>query len=88
MPSLDDKSWFEASEAGMQAASLPSRPQALYAARSTSTAPIAETTLTADPTRGPGVRENANILGNLVKDFNFNQKPRRPLILRTHPRFH
>ncbi len=29
------------------------------------------------------VRENASILGNLVNDFNFKQKPRRPLIL--HP---
>jgi phospholipase C len=39
------------------------------------------------PDSRPNVRENAKILGSLVKDFNFNQKPRRPLILRTHPRF-
>ncbi len=32
------------------------------------------------------VRENAHQLGNLVKDFNFNQKPRKPLILPVHPK--
>jgi hypothetical protein len=29
----------------------------------------------------PMVREKASVLGNLAKDFNFKQKPRRPLIL-------
>jgi hypothetical protein len=29
----------------------------------------------------PSVREKNRILGNLVKDFNFGQAPRRPLIL-------
>jgi phospholipase C len=33
------------------------------------------------------VRENAKILGNLVDDFDFGQKPRAPLILPLHPRF-
>jgi phospholipase C len=36
------------------------------------------------PDPRPGVRENAAVLGNLVRDFNFRQKPRRPLILRQH----
>ena len=31
------------------------------------------------------VRERVGVLGNLVKDFNFKQKPRRPLILNPHP---
>jgi phospholipase C len=31
------------------------------------------------------VRENASILGNLVDDFNFNQPPRKPLLLPTNP---
>jgi phospholipase C len=35
----------------------------------------------------PDVRENAKILGNLVQDFDFTQKPRRPLILPLHPPF-
>jgi phospholipase C len=39
------------------------------------------------PDPRPDVRENASILGNLVKDFDFNQKPRRPLILPLHPPF-
>jgi len=33
----------------------------------------------------PDVRENASILGDLRKDFDFSQKPRPPLILSTHP---
>jgi phospholipase C len=37
------------------------------------------------PDPRPDVRENAPILGNLVADFNFKQKPRRPLILPQHP---
>lgn len=32
------------------------------------------------------VRENAPRLGNLAKDFNFNQKPSLPLILPIHPK--
>jgi hypothetical protein len=31
------------------------------------------------------VRENVNILGNLVSDFDFNQNPRAPVILRVQP---
>jgi phospholipase C len=37
------------------------------------------------PDSRPDVRENATILGNLVNDFDFNQKPRAPLILSAHP---
>jgi phospholipase C len=37
------------------------------------------------PDPRPDVRENAPILGDLTRDFNFDQKPRRPLILPTHP---
>jgi phospholipase C len=33
----------------------------------------------------PDVREDAPILGSLVRDFNFKQKPRRPLILNPRP---
>jgi phospholipase C len=33
------------------------------------------------PDSRPDVRENAKILGNLVSDFNFNQKPRPPMLL-------
>jgi phospholipase C len=33
------------------------------------------------PDPRPDVRENAKILGNLVQDFDFTQKPRRPLVL-------
>jgi hypothetical protein len=38
------------------------------------------------PDPRPDVRENAKILGNLLADFNFKQKPRPPLILPEHPR--
>jgi hypothetical protein len=31
------------------------------------------------------VRERAKILGSLVKDFNFAQKPRQPLLLDPYP---
>jgi phospholipase C len=34
----------------------------------------------------PTVRENAPILGDLVRDFNFTQMPRLPLILPPHPK--
>jgi phospholipase C len=37
------------------------------------------------PDSRPDVRENAPILGNLANDFDFNQKPRPPLILALHP---
>jgi phospholipase C len=46
-----------------------------------------------DPTKDgrpdprPSVRENVPILGNLVRDFDFRQKPRPPLLLPTHPGF-
>jgi phospholipase C len=33
----------------------------------------------------PDVREDATILGNLLADFDFNQPPRRPVLLSTHP---
>jgi phospholipase C len=39
------------------------------------------------PDPRPDVRENAPILGNLAKDFNFHQKARPPLILPLHPPF-
>lgn len=38
------------------------------------------------PDPRPDVRENAKILGNLINDFNFNQRPARPLVLAVHPR--
>jgi phospholipase C len=37
------------------------------------------------PDPRPGVRENAQQLGNLVDDFDFNQPPRPPEILPVHP---
>jgi phospholipase C len=37
------------------------------------------------PDSRPNVRENAPILGNLVNDFDFHQKPRPPYLLRLHP---
>jgi phospholipase C len=40
------------------------------------------------PDPRPGIRENAAILGSLVKDFDFAQKPRRPIVLDPHPVFH
>jgi phospholipase C len=39
------------------------------------------------PDSRPDVRENVKILGNLVHDFDFNQKPRPPLLLPLHPPF-
>jgi len=39
------------------------------------------------PDPRPDVRENEPILGNLVKDFDFRQRPRPPLILPLHPPF-
>ncbi|MGN6170837.1 MAG: alkaline phosphatase family protein [Solirubrobacteraceae bacterium] len=38
------------------------------------------------PDPRPDVRENAPQLGNLIKDFNFKQAPRKPLILPVHPK--
>ncbi len=38
------------------------------------------------PDPRPDVRENAPQLGNLLKDFNFNQKPRKRVILPVHPK--
>ncbi len=38
------------------------------------------------PDPRPDVRENAPELGNLIKDFDFNQKPRPPLILPVNPK--
>jgi phospholipase C len=37
------------------------------------------------PDPRPDVRENDPILGTLVRDFNFKQKPRQPLLLNPHP---
>jgi phospholipase C len=37
------------------------------------------------PDSRPTVRENVDILGNLIHDFNFNQHPRPPLILNPRP---
>jgi phospholipase C len=39
------------------------------------------------PDSRPFVAENAKALGNLAMDFDFNQKPRRALILPLHPPF-
>ena len=39
------------------------------------------------PDPRPDVRENVKILGDLRKDFNFAQKPRRPLFLSLRPKF-
>ncbi|MGZ4309006.1 MAG: alkaline phosphatase family protein, partial [Gaiellaceae bacterium] len=39
------------------------------------------------PDRRPDVRENAAVLGDLALDFDFNQKPRRPLLLPLWPPF-
>ncbi len=38
------------------------------------------------PDPRPDVRENAPPLGNLVKDFNFNQTPRPPMFLNVRPK--
>lgn len=40
------------------------------------------------PDSRPDVRESLPILGNLVKDFNFNQPPRPPVILTPYPKRH
>jgi phospholipase C len=37
------------------------------------------------PDPRPDVREDAPVLGDLVKDFDFSQPPRRPLLLRPRP---
>jgi phospholipase C len=37
------------------------------------------------PDPRPDVRENASILGNLIADFNFAQRPRSPVLLPTRP---
>ena len=37
------------------------------------------------PDPRPGVRESLGILGTLISDFNFGQKPQRPVLLPTHP---
>ena len=39
------------------------------------------------PDSRPNVRESQPILGNLARDFNFNQKPRPPQLLPLHPPF-
>jgi hypothetical protein len=39
-----------------------------------------------DPRTRPDVREDAPHLGNLVRDFNFHQKPRGPVILPLRPK--
>ncbi len=37
------------------------------------------------PDSRPDVRENAPVLGNLERDFNFSRRPRRPVFLPPHP---
>jgi phospholipase C len=37
------------------------------------------------PDPRPDVRENANVLGNLLSEFDFSQPPRAPVILPLHP---
>jgi len=37
------------------------------------------------PDPRPDVRENEQVLGNLVQDFNFHQEPRPPVLLPTNP---
>jgi phospholipase C len=39
------------------------------------------------PDPRPDVREDAPILGDLARDFDFSQPPRPPLLLRLHPRY-
>ena len=39
----------------------------------------------ARPDLRPSVRENASVLGDLRKDFDFNQEPRQPLLLPVYP---
>jgi phospholipase C len=39
------------------------------------------------PDSRPDVRESVKILGNILNDFDFDQKPRPPLILSLHPPF-
>jgi phospholipase C len=38
------------------------------------------------PDPRPDVRENEKILGNLIADFNFNQRPRPRMVLAVHPK--
>jgi phospholipase C len=38
------------------------------------------------PDRRPDVRENERVLGDLRRDFDFDRRPRRPLLLPLHPR--
>jgi phospholipase C len=38
------------------------------------------------PDPRPDVRENAAVLGNLIQDFDFGQRPRAPVLLPLHPR--
>ena len=39
------------------------------------------------PDRRPTVRENVSVLGDIANDFDFSQKPRKPLLLPLHPPF-
>jgi phospholipase C len=38
------------------------------------------------PDPRPDVRENAPKLGALIKEFNFSQRPRKPMLLPVHPK--
>jgi phospholipase C len=38
------------------------------------------------PDPRPDVRENLRQLGGLIRDFNFNQRPRKPVLLPVHPK--
>jgi phospholipase C len=37
------------------------------------------------PDSRPDVRETESILGNIRADFNFHQRPRKPMVLKLHP---
>jgi phospholipase C len=39
------------------------------------------------PDRRPDVRENESVLGDIASDFDFSQKPQKPLLLPLHPPF-
>ena len=38
------------------------------------------------PDPRPTVRDNVPILGDLLADFNFTQRPRKPIVLPQHPK--
>jgi len=38
------------------------------------------------PDPRPTVRDNVPVLGSLLADFNFSQRPRKPVLLSLHPK--